>query len=155
MHACAGSAEGTLLMNMSQGQSGGEEESHWTHICHEVQPTCSHSLTATTSHILLGPIWAPWECFYFSTPLVCIKCLYFTCMTFYFNFFNWRIIALQCCVGFCHTTMWISHKYTHIAPPSWAWLSPSHPTPLGCHRSPGWVPCVMQQLPSSYLFHMR
>ena len=67
-------------------------------------------------------------------------------------FFNGRIIALQCCVGLCHTTMWISHKYTHIAPPSWAWLSPSHPTPLGCHRSPDWVPCVMQQLPSNYRF---
>ena len=103
--------------------------------------------------------WDPFElpesAFTFPPHWSVIKCLYFTCMTFYFNFFNWRIIALQCCVGLCHTTMWISHKYTHIAPPSWAWLSPSHPTPLGCHRSPGWVPCVMQQLPSSYLFHMR
>ena len=26
--------------------------------------------------------------------------------------FNWRKIALQCCVGFCHTTMRISHNYT-------------------------------------------
>ena len=26
------------------------------------------------------------------------------------TFFNWRIIALQCCVVFCHTTTWISHK---------------------------------------------
>ena len=25
---------------------------------------------------------------------------------------NWRIIALQCCVGFCHTSTWISHRYT-------------------------------------------
>ena len=27
--------------------------------------------------------------------------------------FNWRIIALQSCVGFC-CTMWISHTYIHI-----------------------------------------
>ena len=25
--------------------------------------------------------------------------------------FDWRIIALQCCVGFCHISTWISHKY--------------------------------------------
>ena len=44
------------------------------------------------------------------------------------TFFNWRILALQCCVGFCRTTL-ISHKYTYI--PS---LPPSHSTPLG-HQS--------------------
>ena len=31
-------------------------------------------------------------------------------------FFNWRIIALQYCVGFCHITAWISHKYTESLP---------------------------------------
>ena len=28
--------------------------------------------------------------------------------------FNWRIITLQCCVGFCYTTTWISYKYMYI-----------------------------------------
>ena len=27
---------------------------------------------------------------------------------------NWRIIALQYCVGFCHTSAWISHRYTYV-----------------------------------------
>ena len=31
----------------------------------------------------------------------------------FFFFFNWRIIALQCCTGFCHTTTLISHRYTY------------------------------------------
>ena len=34
--------------------------------------------------------------------------------------FNWRKIALQCCVGFCHTTAQISHNHaqTVTLPPS-------------------------------------
>ena len=28
--------------------------------------------------------------------------------------FNWKIIALQYCAGFCHTTMWISQRYTYV-----------------------------------------
>ena len=28
--------------------------------------------------------------------------------------FNWKIIALQYCPGFCHTTIWISHRYTYV-----------------------------------------
>ena len=49
--------------------------------------------------------------------------------------FNRRIIALQYCVLFCHTSTWISHRYTHV--PSFLNLPPTpptHPTPLGCHR---------------------
>ena len=37
-------------------------------------------------------------------------------VSFFFSmyFFNWRIIALQCFVAFCHTTMRISRDYIYI-----------------------------------------
>ena len=41
------------------------------------------------------------------------------------NFFNWRIIALQCCVGFCHAAAQISPNYTHIHIPPSSWGLPS------------------------------
>ena len=44
-----------------------------------------------------------------------------------FKIFNWRIISLQYCVDFCHTTMWFSHRYTYV--PSLFNLPPfSHPS---------------------------
>ena len=73
---------------------------------------------------------------------------------FFIILFNWRIIALQCCVVnavfatlcFCYTTMQISHNYIYI--PSFLSLPRTlpHLTPLGHHRVPCWVPYVMQQL---------
>ena len=51
--------------------------------------------------------------------------------------FSWRKIALQCCVDFCHTTAWISHKYTYIlSPPE---PSSHHPLSLSSRssQSPG------------------
>ena len=69
--------------------------------------------------------------------------------------FNWRRIALQCCVGFCHTAAWISHRYPyappHLEPPSHL---PPHPTSLGCHWPPGWAPCIIQQIPTGCLFYI-
>ena len=37
-----------------------------------------------------------------------------TLLFLFLIFFNWRIIALKHCVGFCHTSIWISHRYTYI-----------------------------------------
>ena len=62
----------------------------------------------------------------------------FCCLHFLFNLnlfvFNWRIIALQCCVGLCHTTAWISHRYMQVhfllsLPPT------SSPIPPLCQRA--------------------
>ena len=55
--------------------------------------------------------------------------------------FNWRITALPYWVGFCHSSTWISHRYTYVLcllnlPPI-----PSHPsrlsqsTCLNCHTA--------------------
>ena len=70
-----------------------------------------------------------------------IERLYFLCFffsqTFYFIliiYFNWRLITLQYCSGFCQTLTWISHRPTcvpHPEPPSHL---PPHPIPQG-HRS--------------------
>ena len=64
---------------------------------------------------------------------------------FLFIYFNWRLIILQYCGGFCHALTWISHWYTCVPP-----RSPSHPpglsqgTGLECPASsiePGLVIC--------------
>ena len=77
----------------------------------------------------------------------------YNCLVFLnlFNF-NWRIIALQYCVGFCHTAAWISHRYTYV--PSLLNLPPtSHPSRLlqRCYRAPVRVPLVIQLIPIGYV----
>ena len=55
---------------------------------------------------------------------------------FFFKLFNWRLITLHYCGGFCHILSWISHGCTrvfHLEPPSH--LSP-HPIPQGCPNAP-------------------
>ena len=50
-------------------------------------------------------------------------------MPYIFFIFNWRIIiALQYYVGFCHTTVWLSHKYTYMCPLPLE--PPCHPCPI-------------------------
>ena len=43
----------------------------------------------------------------------------------YFIYFNWRLITLQYCSGFCHTLTWISHGCTSAPHPE----TPSHLPP--------------------------
>ena len=56
---------------------------------------------------------------------------------FSFFYFNWRIITLQYCDGFCHTSAWTGHRYTHVPPHSEPRSHlPPHLIPLGCPRAP-------------------
>jgi len=53
-----------------------------------------------------------------------------------FIYFNWRLITLQYCSGFCHTLTWIRHGYICVPHPELpSHLSP-HPIPQGHPSAP-------------------
>ena len=47
--------------------------------------------------------------FFFLASSLCLNFIFFLFFFFLLFFLNWRITALQCCVGFCRTTTQISH----------------------------------------------
>ena len=53
-----------------------------------------------------------------------------------FIYFNWRLITLQYCSGFCHTLTWIRHGYTCVPHPELPSHLPLHPIPLGHPSAP-------------------
>ena len=78
------------------------------------------------SHIWAGKI--PWKRERPTSPVFFFKLLYFM--------FNWMIITLQYCDGFCLTSTWIDHRYTYVPslleplPPPAPSNLPLHPTLL-------------------------
>ena len=50
--------------------------------------------------------------------------------------FNWRLITLQYCSGFCHTLTWISHGCTCVPHPEAPSHLPPHPIPQGHPSAP-------------------
>ena len=50
-------------------------------------------------------------------------------------YFNWRIMTLQYCDGFCHALAWISHRYPRAPHPLTPLHDPQRLSPPGCHRA--------------------
>ena len=50
--------------------------------------------------------------------------------------FNWRLIILQYCSGFCHTLIWISHGCTRVPQPEHPSLFPLYPISQGHPSAP-------------------
>ena len=60
-----------------------------------------------------------------------------------FIYFNWRLITLQYCSGFCHTLTWISHGCTCVP-------HPELPLPVSCPYHPsGLSQCTSPENPVS------
>ena len=55
----------------------------------------------------------------------------------YLLYFNWRLITLQYCGGFCHTLTWISHECARAPSSITPILSSSPPHPSGLSQSTG------------------
>ena len=79
------------------------------------------------SHLLLFSDTLLYRLYNFIQLAYCINFFMYpfsvTCEKFLKFIFNWRITALQCCIGFCHITKWISQTYTRV-PPFWISLPP-------------------------------
>ena len=69
---------------------------------------------------------------------------------FFLYFFNWRKLTLQCWVGFCHTTMRISHNYTYI--PSLLSLPPLPPSLTSRPSQSTWLGSLCFTATSHQLF---
>ena len=70
------------------------------------------------------------------------------------NYFNWRLITLQYCSGFCHTLTWISHEWTCVPHPERPFHLPSIPSLRVIPVHWPWASCLMHQTWTGDLFHI-
>ena len=66
----------------------------------------------------------------------CIQSSYFYFVVVVVSYFNWRLITLQYCGGFCHTFKWISHGCTCVPHPESRSHLPPHLIPQGHPSAP-------------------
>ena len=62
--------------------------------------------------------------------------LFFSFFSLFFIYFNWRLITLWYCGGFCHTFTWISHGCTCFPHPDLPSHLPPHTIPQGHPSTP-------------------
>ena len=73
----------------------------------------------------------------FKSWLSHLLALYCDCISFFkINHFNWRLITLQYCSGFCHTLTWISHGCACVPHPEPPAHLPPHSIPQGHPSAP-------------------
>ena len=77
---------------------------------------------------------------------------FFLLLFIYLIYFNWRIITLQNCEGFCHISTWIGHGYTYVPFPlpfkTLVWKNKTMKKPLVCRE----CVCEQQRLCSATCF---
>ena len=66
-----------------------------------------------------------------------VCCFFLSSSFFKFIYFNWRLITLQHCSGFCHTLTWNSHGCTCVPHPEPSSHLPPHPISQGHPSVPG------------------
>ena len=117
----------------------------------------SFSITPSSSiHVVISGkisccyVWVVFHCIYIQYIYIYVSIHIYVKLLFCF----FRVQSKLYNVVIVCTIRWSeSPLCTHISPPSWAFLPPLHPTPLGHHRAPSWAPYAVEQLPTSYLFY--
>ena len=96
---------------------------------------CSHEIKRC---LLLGrKVMTNLDSILKSRDITLFNYLLCTCVSvFFFFYFNWRLITLQYCGGFCHTFTWISHGCTCVPHPDPSSHLPPHPIPQSHPSAP-------------------
>ena len=96
---------------------------------------CEYQLNSFGLIYHLWPVFPYWFAVWMICPLMKVGCWspHYYCITvsvfffFFFNYFDWKLITLQYCGGFCYTLTWISHGCTCVLQ-SWIPLPPPSPS---------------------------